>query len=138
MYSREYVIINNRLTMGGYMAKQEKRLPSIEVEGYCTYYKQAGLNSRMGFSVKALPSKSLEDQMTEEEIKLFKKQVAYSAEYNNYSLFAGNKTDYLPEEQRGIDFKGKKVKAVISINVAKETPAYPAKAFLNLRSVKTI
>ena len=120
------------------MAKNDKRLPSIEVEGFCTYYKEAGPNSRMGFSVKDLPNKDLEAQLTAAEIKLVKQQIAYSSEYNNYSLFAGNKTEYLPESQRGVDFKGKKVKATISINVAKATPAYPAKAFLNLRSVDKI
>ena len=92
----------------------------------------------MGFSVKELPHKELESQLTDEELKLVKAQIAYSAEYNNYSLFAGNKTDYLPEEQRGVDFKGKRVKANISINVVKANAAYPAKAFLNLRSVSKI
>ena len=120
------------------MAKNEKRLPSIEVEGFCTYYKQAGDNTKLGFSVKNLPHKSLESQLTDEELKLVKKQIAYSAEYNNYSVFAGNKTEYLPENQRDVDFKGQRVKATISINVAKANATYPAKAFLNLRSVDKI
>ena len=116
----------------------EKRLPSIEVEGFCTYYKQAGDNTKLGFSLKELPHKALESQLSDEELKLVKQQITYSAEYNNYSLFAGNKTEYLPESQRDVDFKRQKVKATISINVAKATPAYPAKAFLNLRSVDKI
>ena len=120
------------------MAKNQESLPSIEVEGYCTYYKQAGDNSRMGFSVRELPHKSLESQLNDTELKLVKQQIAYSAEHNNYSLFAGNKTDYLPEAQREVDFKGKKVKATISIKVVKANPTYPARAFLNLRSVEKI
>ena len=120
------------------MAKNDKRLPQIEVEGFCTYYKQAGPNSRMGFSVKGLTLDTLKSQMTSKELDLVKQQISYSKEYDNHSLFAGNKTEYLPENQRGIDFKGKRVKATIAINVAQATPAYPAKAFLNLRSVDTI
>ena len=120
------------------MAKNDKRLPQIEVEGFCTYYKEAGPNSRMGFSVKDMPYGKLKALLSASELALVKQQVAYNKEYDNHSLFAGNKTDYLPENQRGIDFKGKRVKATISINVAKATPAYPAKAFLNLRSVDKI
>ena len=69
---------------------------------------------------------------------MINKQFKGSKEYPGASFYAGTKLSYLPESQRGINPKGKNVEVVFTVSIAAGNEKYPARAFLNPRSVEVL
>ena len=108
---------------------------TFKAEGKCIYYEENGERVTYGISSLEIPKEAIAKEFAA-NIKLIAKAFKYNKEYKNYSFFAANTLTSLPEDQRGINPKGKKVSLEFNINIADKSTKYPPKAFVNVTSVK--
>ena len=113
------------------MAKQAM----FKAEGRCIYYQEAGKRVRYGISSLEIPKEEISKSHLK-DIELISKEFNFSEEYKNFSFFGSTNMGYLPKNQQGVNPKGKDVNVEFSITVAQATDKFPAKAFINIRSVE--
>ena len=115
-----------------------KGITKFKVEGYCIFYQERGERVSFGISTPEIPTGEIEKLFNAGSVKLIQKEFKFSPEYKNFSFFAGSKLDHLPKDQQGINPKGKKVSAEFSISVAQANEKFPAKAFINMKSISIL
>ena len=130
MIQREAVQLEQANLEEGDMAKRV----TFKAEGKCIYYQESGSRVSYGISSLEIPKEAISKEFAN-ELKLIAKAFKYSEEYKNYSFFAGNTISTLPEDQRGVNPKGKNVVVEFNINIAHKSAKYPARAFVNVTSV---
>ena len=118
------------------------KLPEFTVKGKCIFYIEE--NERVKYSIAiddaqlSAVKEGISSEYGTKDLGLINKQFKGSKEYPGASFYAGTKLSYLPESQRGINPKGKNVEVVFTVSIAAGNEKYPARAFLNPRSVEVL
>ena len=123
------------------MAKSNK-LPEFKVKGKCIFYIEENERVKYSIAIDDAQLSEIKETIASEygtkDLGLIGKQFKGSKEYPGASFYAGTKLSYLPEAQRGINPKGKQVEVVFTVSIAAGNEKYPARAFLNPRSVEVL